>query len=144
MGERRRSGSAVRLRTTVMAVAVGLVAVGVNSRAGDEGPGRAEIRVGIELGDIRGSDQRALQSAVELAASLGGGTVYIGPGRYTMRNALRLRDHVRILGQPGKTVLVACDGVESPLACDGDCNERQILSSRPMASRSAMACRSRM
>ena len=43
-----------------------------------------------------------------------------------MRNALRLRDHVQILGQPGKTVLVACDGVESPLACDGDCNERQI------------------
>ena len=32
-----------------------------------------------------------LLMSAKLAASLGGGTVRIGPGRYTMRNALRLR-----------------------------------------------------
>src|SRR5262245_33569851 len=46
----------------------------------------AEVRVGIDEGDIRGSDQRVLQSGVDYIAGLGGGTVHIGPGRYLMRN----------------------------------------------------------
>ena len=87
---------------------------------------RAEIRVGIEEGDLRGADQRALQAAVDHVARLGGGIVRIGPGRYAMRNALALRDNVDIVGVPGKTILAACDGFHSPLAADGDCNERQI------------------
>ena len=96
MGERRRSGSVVCLRTTVMAVAVGFVAVALNRGRETNGQAAPRSVSASTSGDIRGSDQRALQSAVELAASLGGGTVHIGPGRYTMRNALRLRDHVRI------------------------------------------------
>src|SRR5205809_4898551 len=89
-------------------------------------PAGAEIRVGIDDGDLRGNDQRALQAAVDYVAGLGGGTVHIGPGRYLMRNALILRDHVRIVGVPGQTVLAATDGAKSLLSCDGDCNERQI------------------
>src|SRR4030095_5196994 len=87
---------------------------------------RAQIVVGIDEGDIRGSDNRALQAAVDHLASLGGGTVRIGPGRFVMRNALKLRDNVDIIGTPGKTVLAACEGCRSLLAADGDCNERQI------------------
>ena len=34
----------------------------------------AEIRVGIQEGDIRGEDHRALQAAVDDVAGLGGGT----------------------------------------------------------------------
>jgi hypothetical protein len=89
-------------------------------------PHSAEIRIGIEGGDFRGSDHRALQAAVDYVARLGGGTVRIGPGRYQMRNALTLRDNVRIVGEPGKTVLAACAGLKVRLAADGDCNERQI------------------
>src|SRR5262245_44624711 len=48
----------------------------------------AEVRVGIDEGDIRGGDHRALQSAVDYVAGLGGGTVHVGPGRYLMRGAL--------------------------------------------------------
>ena len=96
-----------------------------------DGPTLAEIRVGIDAGDIRGSDNRALQAAVDRIANLGGGIVHIGPGRYTMRNALFLRDHVHVKGTPGATVLMACDGIESPLACDGDCNERQVTLKQP-------------
>src|SRR5205085_1103178 len=70
---------------------------------------RAEIRVGIEDGDFRGNDNRALQMAVDYVAGLGGGAVHIGPGRYRMRNALMLRDNVRVLGVPGETVLAACE-----------------------------------
>ncbi|MCY3021469.1 MAG: right-handed parallel beta-helix repeat-containing protein [Planctomycetota bacterium] len=92
---------------------------------------RAAVTVGIRTGDIRGSDHRALQAAVEYVAGLGGGTVTIGPGRYLMRNALTLRDNVQVSGVPGRTILVACDGVEARLALDGDCNERQITLADP-------------
>jgi parallel beta-helix repeat protein len=97
----------------------------------EEGPKRPEIRVGIDEGDIRGADNRALQAAIEEVARLGGGTVRIGPGRYLMRNALTLRNHVRIAGTPGKTVLAACDGAKSLLASDGDCRERQVTLADP-------------
>jgi hypothetical protein len=92
---------------------------------------RAEIRVGISDADVQGNDHRALQAAVDYVAQLGGGTVRIGPGRYLMRNALRLRDNVKVVGVPGETILVACDGFSSALAADGDANERQITVADP-------------
>ena len=91
----------------------------------------AVVRVGIDAGDVRGGDHRALQAAVDYIAGLGGGTVHIGPGRYEMRNALTLRDNVRIVGVPGRTVLVACDGFSTRLATDGDCNQREITVADP-------------
>ena len=103
-----------------------------SAHARQEGPPRrVEVRVGVDEGDLRGADHRALQAAIEQVASLGGGRVTIGPGRYLMRNALKLRSHVQISGTPGKTVLVACDGAQSLLACDGDCRERQISLADP-------------
>jgi parallel beta-helix repeat protein len=92
---------------------------------------RAELRVGTEEGDIKMADNRGLQASIDYVASLGGGTVRIGPGRYLMRNALTLRDNVDIVGVPGKTILAACDGCQSRLAADGDCNERQITLADP-------------
>jgi parallel beta-helix repeat protein len=109
---------------------IGLVS-GAAATAGPKGGSSVEIHVGITSGDIRGSDQRALQSAVDHVAALGGGTVFIAPGRYEMRNALRLRDHVAIRGEPGQTILAACPGAPIPLAVDGDCNERQITLADP-------------
>jgi parallel beta-helix repeat protein len=91
----------------------------------------AEIRVGIDAGDLRGQDHRALQAAVDYVAGLGGGTVVIGPGRYEMRAALTLRDHVVIKGTPGKTILAACPGVRTKLAMDGDANQRAITLADP-------------
>jgi len=92
---------------------------------------RAEVRVGIDDGDFRGDDGRILQAAVDYVAGLGGGTVEIGPGRFVMRNSLRLRDNVRIAGRPGKTVLVSCDAHRSPLAGTGGTNERQVSLAAP-------------
>lgn len=105
--------------------------LGVAGWAAADGPTPPEIRVGIDSGDLRGGDNQALQAAVDRVANLGGGIVHVGPGRYTMRNALFLRDRVHVKGTPGQTVLAACDGAESPLACDGDCNERQVTLGRP-------------
>src|SRR5579871_578929 len=92
---------------------------------------QAEVRVGISEGDLRGDDNRILQAAVDYVAGLGGGTVHVGPGRYRMRNALQLRDNVRLRGVRGKSILVACDGFKTRLAADGDCNEQQITVEDP-------------
>jgi parallel beta-helix repeat protein len=94
----------------------------------EEGP---VIRVGIDDGDIRGGDQRAIQAAIEHVASLGGGTVRVGPGRYTLRNAVTLRDHVRVIGTPGKTVFAPVEGCTSTLTADGDANQRAITLADP-------------
>jgi hypothetical protein len=123
----RRHAGFVRLVATLL-LSVGLT-MALTSARGEPGSDEAclpEIGVGIEKGDIQGADNRALQAAVDYVAGLGGGTVHIEPGRYAMRNALRLRDNVRILGVPGKTILAACEGFKSRLACDGDCNQSQI------------------
>jgi polygalacturonase len=123
-------------RSFWITLAGGLVALVARPGLADSPPAasqeqRAEVRVGIDEGDIRGSDHRALQAAVDYVAGLGGGTVRIASGRYLMRNALRLRDNVHVVGTPGKTVLVACDGFASALAADGDANERQITVADP-------------
>jgi parallel beta-helix repeat protein len=126
------------MRDTAAALAAAVMGMAVVHASAPQAPGdvrRAEIRVGIEEGDFRGADNRALQMAVDYVAGLGGGTVHVAPGRYTMRNALKLRDNVRVIGIPGKTVLAACDGARSLLACDGDCNERQITLADPGAFR---------
>lgn len=64
-------------------------------------------------------------------ASLGGGTVRIGSGRYVMRNALMLRSNVRVIGTPGNTVLVSCQGAKTRLAQDAGQNQHQIVLARP-------------
>lgn len=113
----------------VVAIVTGALTLhGEGARPGD---GRPAVRVGMDEGDIRGNDHRALQAAVDQVANLGGGTVLIGPGRYVLRNALTLRDNVTVRGVPGKTVLAVADAARSRLACDGDCNERQITLEDP-------------
>ena len=48
---------------------------------------RAHVTVGSESGDIKGTDHRALQAAVDYVASLGGGTVEVGVGEFLMRDS---------------------------------------------------------
>ncbi len=76
------------------------------------------VRVGIDNGDLRGNDHRVLQAAVDYIANLGGGTVEIGEGRFTFRNALHLRTDVHVVGVPGKTVFAIGRGRKAALAKD--------------------------
>lgn len=87
---------------------------------------RPVIRVGREGADLNGSDHRVLQAAVDYLAGLGGGTVEIGPGEFTMGDSLHLRSHVTVRGVPGKTVLRKTRSALSPLAIDGDFGEEQV------------------
>jgi len=94
--------------------------------SGAQAAGRLEVRVGIDEGDMRGSDHRVLQGAIDYVAGLGGGVVNVGPGRYVFRNAIMLRSNVHLRGTEGKTVFVACDGAQIGLAADAPAGAREI------------------
>ncbi len=87
---------------------------------------RPRITVARRDADLIGSDNRALQAAVDYIAALGGGTVEIGPGEYLMRDSLHLRSHVTVRGTAGETILRKADGRVSPLVLDGDFGEQQL------------------
>lgn len=92
---------------------------------------RVSITVGQKDADIIGSNNVALQSAVDYVAGLGGGTVNIGPGTYLMKDSLHLRSNVHIKGQGETTIFRKCDGVSSPLATDGDYGQEAITLVNP-------------
>lgn len=89
------------------------------------------ITVGRKNTQLIGTDNRALQAAVDYIAGLGGGTVVIGEGIYTMHDSLHLRADVTVRGTKGKTILRKADGVSSLLAIDGDFGEQQIAVQNP-------------
>jgi parallel beta-helix repeat protein len=84
------------------------------------------VTVGATAAEIIGADNRALQAAVDYIAGLGGGVVEIGPGEFTMRDALHLRSFVTVRGSQGKTILRKAKAASSLLALDGDYGEEQI------------------
>ncbi|MBM3212966.1 hypothetical protein FJZ33_12145, partial [Candidatus Poribacteria bacterium] len=89
------------------------------------------ISVGLKDADIIGSDNRAIQGAVDYIAGLGGGTVYIKPGVYLMKDSLHLRSNVNVVGYGEDTILRKCDGVKSLLATDGDYGQEEITLKDP-------------
>src|SRR5204862_3633093 len=92
---------------------------------------RPVITVGLRDADIVGSDNRALQAAVDYIAGLGGGTVEIGAGEFVMHDSLHLRSFVTVRGVQGKTILRKAKAASSPLALDGDYGEEQLTVVNP-------------
>ena len=89
------------------------------------------ITVGLQDADIIGSDNRALQAAVDYVGNLGGGVVEIGPGEYLMRDSLHLRSRVTVRGAGEQTVLKKAREYRSLLAADGDFGEAAITLQKP-------------
>ena len=87
---------------------------------------RLTITVGPQKADLTGSDEKALQAAVDYVTRFGGGTVHILPGLYKLRNAVYLTNNVRILGSGADSVLVKEPQVSSPLAADSDWYDQEI------------------
>jgi hypothetical protein len=90
-----------------------------------------EVRVGISDGDLVGRDHRVLQAAVDYVAGLGGGTVHIGPGEWLLRDSVRLRSGVRLIGSGPETVLKKAPGISSALLEDGDYGDVRVLPAEP-------------
>jgi hypothetical protein len=82
------------------------------------------VSVGATGADVVGSDNVALQKAVDRVADSGGGIVLIKAGTYTLNNSLRLASHITLRGEgPEKTILKKAPGVKSRLALDADYGE---------------------
>jgi hypothetical protein len=88
---------------------------------------RQIVTVGPDAGDLVGTGDRVLQAAIDRVARLGGGTVRILPGTYTLRNAVHLAPRVRLVGSGPETVLTRGPSVRSPLAADADWFDEEVV-----------------
>jgi hypothetical protein len=80
---------------------------------------QTNIRVGIDSGDVRGADNRAIQMAVD-ALPAAGGTVEVLPGTYVCADSVHLRSNMRLTGTAGKTILRRADGFRQALVISAD------------------------
>lgn len=86
--------------------------------------GGMTVTVGPANADVIGTDNLAIQKAVDRVAAAGGGTVLLKAGTYTLANSVRLSSHVTLRGEgPDKTILKKAAGVESKLKLDADYGE---------------------
>ncbi len=84
------------------------------------------VSVGPLQADVVGTDNTAIQKAVDRVAAAGGGIVLIKAGTYTLQNSVRLASHITLRGEgPAKTILKKAPGIKSKLALDADYGEFQ-------------------
>jgi hypothetical protein len=94
---------------------------GSASAAGAQG---LTVTVGPADADVIGTDNVAIQKAIDRVAAAGGGTVLIKAGTYTLANSVRLASHLTLAGEgTGKTILKRAVGVRSRLKLDADYGE---------------------
>jgi hypothetical protein len=60
--------------------------------------GSMTVTVGPANADVIGTDNVAIQKAVDRVAAAGGGTVLIKAGTYTLANSVRLASHITLRG----------------------------------------------
>lgn len=87
---------------------------------------RLTITVGQKQADIVGSDDKAIQAAVDYVARLKGGTVHVMPGTYTFRNAVFLPSGIRLRGDGDDTILTKIPSETIALDADSDWYDREI------------------
>jgi parallel beta-helix repeat protein len=78
------------------------------------------LTVGQTEGDLRGTDDKVIQAGIEYLDRLGGGTLRLLPGTYTLQNAVYLRPNITLQGSGAATILRKADGVVTPLVRDSD------------------------
>jgi hypothetical protein len=86
------------------------------------------ITVGQQDGeaDIIGKDDKALQAAVDYVARLGGGTVKVLPGTYTLRNAVWLPSKIRLQGSGPESIITKIASETIALSADSDWYDQEI------------------
>lgn len=76
--------------------------------------------------DLAGRDDKVIQAALAHVARLGGGTVRLLPGTYTLRGAVVLPSRVRLIGSGPETILTKIPSRTSALSDDSDWYDREI------------------
>ncbi len=79
-----------------------------------------ELTVGPTGADITGTDNQAIQVAVDALWARGGGVVRLLPGTYDMIDAVHLRSGINLVGSGPDTILRKCAGCSSPMSIDAD------------------------
>jgi len=87
---------------------------------------RFTLTIGQKSGDLIGKDDRVLQAAVDYVARMGGGTVKVLPGEYTLRNSVYLPSKIRLLGSGPETVITKVASETVALTEDSDWYDQEI------------------
>lgn len=87
---------------------------------------RLTVTVGTKSGDIMGTDEKAIQAAVDYVARFGGGTVQLLPGTFTARNAIHLPSQVRLRGSGSESVITRTASESISLSADSDWYDQEI------------------
>ena len=102
---------------------------------------RLTLTVGTKSGDLMGNDDKVIQAAVDYVARLGGGTVQLLPGTFTIRNAVQLPSKIRLLGSGDDTVILVLRRKQSLCRPILTGTIRKLRSKNQVVSKSAMALR---
>ena len=79
------------------------------------------VTVGAANADVIGTDNVAIQEAIDRVAAAGGGTVLIKAGAYTMVNSVRMASGITLRGEgPEKTILKKAPPIHTKLKLDAD------------------------
>ncbi|MCA9077483.1 MAG: right-handed parallel beta-helix repeat-containing protein [Planctomycetaceae bacterium] len=92
---------------------------------------RLTITVGPKQGDLNGTDDKVIQAAIAYVNRLGGGTVQLLPGTFTLRNAIVLPSRLRLIGSGAETILTKGPSETIELADDSDWYDQEITLSQP-------------
>lgn len=84
------------------------------------------ITVGPKDADLVGTGDRVLQAACDYVARLGGGTVQVLPGTYTLRGSIHLPSGIRLRGSGSESVITRGPSVTAKLAEDSDWYDQEI------------------
>lgn len=84
------------------------------------------ITVGVRDGDIVGNSDRPIQAALDYVARLGGGTVQVLPGLYTLRSAIFIPSGIRLKGSGSETILTKIPSETVELSQDSDWYDQEI------------------
>ena len=89
------------------------------------------ISVGPDKADLVGRDDKVIQAAVDYVSRLGGGTVQLQPGTFTLRNAVFLPSRLRLRGSGADTVITKIASETIALADDSDWYDQEITLADP-------------
>jgi len=89
-------------------------------------PVHLTLTVGQTEGDLRGADDKIIQAGIDYLAGMGGGTLRILPGVYTLHNAIRLRSGITLSGSGEQTILRKARGGVTPLTGETDAFEYAV------------------
>lgn len=92
---------------------------------------RFSLTVGAQDGDLMGKDDRVLQAAVDYVARMGGGTVRLLPGTFTLRNAVFLPSRLRLLGSGPETVITRIPSERVKIDDDSNWFDQEITLAKP-------------